>query len=65
MDFLFLMKIQVSTHLVLTIENEKCLSVYLIMCIVHDFWIHVAFFIFYFLFFYYHITRYVAIAAYW
>ena len=45
MNFLFLMKIQVSTHLVLTIENEKCLSVYLIMWIVYDFWIHVTSFL--------------------
>ena len=45
MNFLFLMKIQVSTHSVLTIENEKCLSVNLIMCIVYDFWMHVTSFL--------------------
>ena len=42
-EFSILMKIQVSTHLVLTIENERCLDIYLIICIVHEFWTYLGF----------------------
>ena len=49
-EFSILMKIQVSTHLVLPIENEKCLNIYLIICIVHEFSTYVVFY-FLFLFF--------------
>ena len=42
-EFSILMKIQVSTHLVLTIENERCLNIYLIICIVHEFWTYLGF----------------------